>query len=182
MQNREYVRRLVMKKIILLLLLSASCVIPRTFIYMRIDSDVEFDLSLNLYPPLTFPTYYYPTSASPVNRQGIRLRFGYQRRPPGGHAISTLYLMTRGSSDFSSTVHLDQLYYAPDGEPLPSPGSDPPGGNWRAYSTLFHEIEHFTVSGVHGFFDRFQDYAFQSEVDDEPTNSSVVIYYRMFGL
>jgi hypothetical protein len=171
-----------MKRYILLLLLSASLVFPRTSIFMIIDSDVEFDLSLSLYPPLTFPTYYYPTSASPVNRQGIRLRFGYQIHPPGGHAVSTLYLMTRGSGDFSPTVHLNQLYYAPDGEALPLPGSNPPGGNWRAYSTLYQEIERFTVSGGHDFFDRFQDYIFQSEVDDEPTNSSVTIYYRVIGL
>lgn len=149
---------------------------------MRLDAHVEFDLSLSIYPPLIFPTYYYPTQASPVNLQGIDLMIGYQRIGPQ-HAISTVYLATRGSSDFAPSIGLDQLYYAPDGEPLPSPGVDPPGGNWRSYSVLYQEIEQFPVRGP-GLtrFNRPQDYIFKAEPDDESTVSSIVIYYRLFGL
>lgn len=171
-----------MRRYLMLFLLSASLLCSITRISMTLNSNVEFDLSLALYPPLVFPAYYYPTSAAPQNPQGIRLRVRYQRRGPGGHTVSTLYLLTRASGDFSSTIFVDQLYFAPDGELLPSPGVDPPGGNWRAYSTLYQQLEQFPVVGNNQTFDRFQDYVFQSESDDEPTNSSITLYYRVFGL
>ena len=161
---------------------STPILFPRTRIFMRIDSNVEFDLSLLSYPPTVYPSYYFPTSASPPNPQGIRIRFGYQRRPPGGHSISNLYLATRASGDFSSTISLNQLFFAPDGEPLPSPGVDPPGGNWRPFSLTYQQIEQFAVSWITGNLRRDQDYIFQSEPDDEATNSSITIYYRVYGL
>ncbi len=170
------------KWIIVLLFTSVSSLFPRTRIIMRLDADVEFDLSLTMYPPLVFPTYYYPTGASAVNMQGINLMVGYQRIGPR-HSISTMYLATRGGGDFAPSVGLDQLYFAPDGEPLPPPGVDPPGGNWRPYSVLYQEIEQFSVRGP-GLtrFNRPQDYIFKAEPDDESTISSIVIYYRLYGL
>jgi hypothetical protein len=93
-----------------------------------------------------------------------------------------LYFATRGSEDFSPTITLDQLFFAPDGEPLPSPGVDPPGGNWRPFSLIYQQIEQFAVSGIIGNFRPDQDYIFQSEPDDEPSNSSITIYYRVYGL
>jgi hypothetical protein len=167
--------------IIAMSLLSASFLFSATRITMEIDSNVEFDLSLSLYPPLTFPSYYFPTRASPINLQGINLEIQYQRQA-GGHSVSTLYLYTRGSGNFTPSILLNQLFFAPDGEPLPLPGTNPPGGNWRAYSTLFQQIEQFAVVDIHQTFVRPQDFVFQVETDDEPTNSSVTIYYRVFGL
>jgi len=166
----------------LILLLLASFLFSRTRISVYLDANVEFDLSLVLYPTIVFPTYYFPTSASAVNPQGIRLEVGYQRLGPGGHTISNLYLSTRGRGNFSATVTLDQLYFAPNGEALPAPGNDPPDGNWRAYSTLYQQIEQFQVVGNAQTFNRPQDFVFQSETDDEPTNSRTTLYYRVFGL
>ncbi len=170
------------KRIVIFLFLSASFIFPRTRIIMRLDANVEFDLSLAIYPPLVFPTYYYPTQASPVNLQGINLMVGYQRIGRN-HSVSSMYLATRASGDFAPSVRLNQLYFAPDGEPLPPPGVDPPGGTWRSYSILYQDIEQFAVSGP-GFtrFNRPQDYIFKAEPDDESINSSIVIYYRLYGL
>jgi hypothetical protein len=154
----------------------------RTQIWIELDANIEFNLSMSLYPPLTWPSYYYPTLASPINPQGIRLRLGYRRRPPGGHTVSTLYLSTRGSGNFSPSIGLDQLFFAPDGEPLPPPGVDPPGGNWQAFNTTFQLIEQFPVVGNQQEFVRDQDFIFKAEPDDEPGNFTITIYYRLYGL
>lgn len=170
------------RTLFLLLFLSASLLHSRTRIRLTLDSNVEFDLSQVIYPPFVFPTYYFPTLASGFNPHGIMLTFAYQRIGPQ-HDISELYLATRASGDFSSSIALGQLYFAPSGEPLPPAGVDPPGGNWRAYSIIYQEIEHVQVSGP-GLqrFDRPQDYVFKAESDDESGNSSIVVYYRVYGL
>ena len=167
---------------LMLIFLSASLLFSRTRIRLTLDSNVEFDLYQVIYPPLVFPTYYYPTFASAFNPQGIMLTVAYQRIGQS-HAISNIYLATRGSGDFSPTVTLDQLYFAPSGEPLPTPGVDPPGGNWRAYSIIYQQIEQIPVSGP-GLqrFDRPQDFVFKAEEDDESGNSSIVLYFRLYGL
>jgi hypothetical protein len=170
------------KRVLMLFMLSASLLYPRTRIGITIDSDVEFDLHQVLYPPLVFPAYYLPTMASNFNPRGIMLTVSFQKIGPQ-HDISEMYLATRGGGDFSNTVGLGQLYFAPSGEPLPPAGVDPPGGNWRAYSVFYQDIEQFEVSGS-GIkrFDRFQDYIFKAEVDDESGDQSVVLYYRVYGL
>ncbi len=170
------------KSIILITILSASNVLARTRIVVIIDTNVEFDLYQTIYPPIAFPSYYTPTQASAFNPSGISLTIGYQRIG-SGHDISDVYVATRGSGDFSSSIALDQLYFAPSGEPLPPTGVDPPGGNWRAFSILYQEIEHVEVSGS-GFkkFERPQDYIFKAEADDESGDHSITLYYRVFGL
>jgi hypothetical protein len=170
------------KRVLMLFMLSASLLYPRTRIGITIDSDVEFDLHQALYPPLVFPAYYLPTMASNFNPRGIMLTVSFQKIGPQ-HDISEMYLATRGGGDFSNTVGLGQLYFAPSGEPLPPAGVDPPGGNWRAYSVFYQDIEQFEVSGS-GIkrFDRPQDYIFKAEVDDESGDQSVVLYYRVYGL
>ena len=168
--------------VLLLLILSASLLYPRTRIGITIDSDVEFDLYQVLYPPLVFPAYYFPTTGSSFNPRGIMLTVTFQKLGPQ-HDISEMYLATRGGSDFSNTVALGQLYFAPQGEPLPPAGVDPPGGNWRAYSVFYQDIEQFEVSGS-GIekFDRSQDFIFKAEDDDESGDQSVILYYRVYGL
>ena len=170
------------KWVFMLLMLSASLLYSRTRIGITIDSDVEFDLYQVLYPPLVFPTYYFPTQASSFNPRGIRLTVSFQKLGPQ-HDITEMYLATRGGGDFSSTVALGQLYFAPQGEPLPPAGVDPPGGNWRAYSIFYQDIEQFEVTGS-GIrrFDRPQDFIFKAEVDDESGDQSVILYYRVYGL
>lgn len=168
--------------VVVLLILSASLLLARTRLIIRIDANVEFDLALAGYPPMVFPTYYFPTMASAVNPQGIDLFIGHQRIGPR-HDVSTMHLATRGSGDFAPSVLLNQLYFAPDGEPLPPAGVDPPGGNWQAYSILYQQIEQFPVSGpgLRRFY-RPQDFIFKTDTDDESTNSTITIYYRVFGL
>ena len=166
----------------ILVFLSASFLYSRTRIIVIIDSEVEFDLYQVIYPASVFPAYYHPTTASSFNPNGIRLTIGYQRIGPS-HDISDVYVATRGSGDFSSSVSLDQLYFAPSGEPLPPAGIDPPGGNWRAYSILYQDIDHFEVVGP-GLrrFERPQDYIFKAEMDDESGDQTTTLYYRVFGL
>jgi hypothetical protein len=168
--------------ILVLIFLSASSIYPRTRIGITIDADVEFDLHQVLYPPLVFPAYYYPTQASNFNPHGIMLTVTFQKIGPQ-HDITEMYLATRGSGDFSSTVALDQLHFAPQGEPIPPAGVDPPGGNWRAYSIFYQDIDQFEVTGS-GIkkFDRPQDFIFKAEVDDESGDQSVILYYRVYGL
>ena len=170
------------RAVFLLIFLSASLLFSRTRIRLTLDSNVEFDLFQVIYPPLIFPTYYYPTLASAFNPQGIMLTVAYQRVGQS-HDISDVYLATRGSGDFSGTVALEQLYFAPSGEPLPAAGIDPPGGNWRAYSIIYQQIEQIPVSGA-GLkrFDRPQDFVFKAEADDESGNSSIILYFRVYGL
>lgn len=161
---------------------TASVLLADTRILITLDSNLEFDLSLVLYPPLIYPTYYYPTLGSAANPQGINLIVGYQRIGPS-HSISNMYLATRGSNDFCPSISIAQLFFAPDGEPLPDPGQDPPGGNWRPYSIIYQNIEQFWVfgSGLR-IFRRPQDFIFQSQPDDEPGNWRITIYYRLYGL
>ena len=168
--------------LIVLVFLSASFLHSRTRIIVIIDSDVEFDLHQVIYPPSVFPTYYHPTQASSFNPNGISLTIGYQRIGPS-HDISDVYVATRGRGDFSSSVGLDQLYFAPSGEPLPPAGIDPPGGNWRAYSIIYQDIDHFEVVGP-GLrrFQRPQDFIFKAEMDDESGDQTTTLYYRVFGL
>lgn len=170
------------RDVLLLFLLSASFALSRTRIIIVIDANVEFDLSQVVYPPIVFPTYYWPTQASPGNPRGIMLTIGYQMIG-NQHDIADIYVSTRGSGDFSSAIALDQLYHAPHGEPLPAAGTEPPGGDWRPFSTLFEEIDHFGVSG-HGLqrFQRPQDYIYKAESDDESGDRSITLYYRVFGL
>lgn len=170
------------RSIFLLIFLSASLLISRTRIIVIIDSDVEFDLYQVIYPPSVFPTYYRPTQASGFNPNGIVLTVGYQR-VGNQHDISDVYVSTRGSGDFSASVALEQLYFAPAGEPMPPPGVDPPGGSWRAFSILHQQIEHLEVSGP-GLkrFVRPQDYIFKAESDDESGDQSITLYYRVYGL
>ncbi|UCG30068.1 MAG: hypothetical protein JSV53_11310 [candidate division WOR-3 bacterium] len=170
------------RSIFLWIFLSASLVFARTRIIVIIDADVEFDLYQVIYPPAIFPAYYRPTQASGFNPGGIQLTVGYQR-VGNQHDISDVYVSTRGSGDFSSSITLDQLYFAPSGEPLPPAGIDPPGGNWRAFSILHQDIEHLEVSGP-GLkrFQRPQDFIFKAESDDESGDQSITLYYRVYGL
>jgi hypothetical protein len=170
------------RSIFFLTVLSASLLFARTRIVVIIDSDVEFDLYQVIYPPSIFPAYYRPTQASGFNPYGILLTVGYQRIG-NQHDISDVYVSTRGSGNFSTSVALEQLYFAPGGEPMPPAGVDPPGGSWRAFSILYQEIEHVEVSGP-GFkrFDRPQDYIFKAESDDESGDQSITLYYRVYGL
>lgn len=166
----------------IVLFLLASLLFAETRITMTLDAHVEFDLSLSGYPPPLFPTYYFPTSASLINPQGIHLTISYQRIG-SSHSANTMYLATRGSGDFSPSILLGQLYFAPEGEPLPPPGLQQPGGNWQAFTVLYQQIEQFTISGS-GLrrFDRPQEYIFKAEDDDEAIDASTVLYYRLYGI
>lgn len=169
-------------KIIIIVILLSAPLFPETRIRIELDANVEFDLALMVYPPLIYPYYYYPTLASTTNPQGISIILGYQRIGPS-HSASNLYLATRASADFCPTILVSQLYFAPDGEPLPPQGQDPPGGNWRSYTTYYQNIGQIPVFGPG--LDRIprpQDFIFKAESDDESGNWRITLYYRVFGL
>ncbi|MCX7995436.1 MAG: hypothetical protein N3A65_06680 [candidate division WOR-3 bacterium] len=140
--------------------------------------NTEFDLSnpILTYPPAVFPGYYNPTSVQGTNNDGINLQV-FSNSP-----TMTWHLETRGSGNFTTTVALDQLYYAPNGEPDPQDGQDPPGGNWRSFTTTFVEIAN--GGKTNGWIPHDQDYIFQAEEDDEPTpaaGATTTIYYRLYA-
>lgn len=170
------------RKIVVIFFLAISHLSAVTRIGIELDANLEFDLSLSIYPPLIFPAYYYPTFGSTTNPQGIQLTVSYQRIGTT-HSVSNLYLATKGSGNFSPSILLSQLYFAPDGEPIPPNGQEPPGSNWRAYSIFYQTIEQFPVSGP-GLqtFPRPQDFIFKAEPDDELGNWTVTLYYRVYGL
>jgi hypothetical protein len=171
-----------MKRILFLAGISCSLIFSYTRILMELDANVTFDLYTVTYPPLVFPTYYYPTAASAVNPRGIFLRVTWQR-VGNTHSISDMYLATRLSGNFAPSVSANQLYFAPAGESQPPAGIDPPAGNWRAYNTVFQPIEQFPVAGPGPEkYDRPQDFVFKAELDDEAVIAAQVIHYRLYGL
>ncbi|MEO0136629.1 MAG: hypothetical protein ABIL40_03195 [candidate division WOR-3 bacterium] len=140
--------------------------------------NTEFDLSnpALTYPPAVFPGYYDPTSVQGTNTDGINLQVFSNSN------TMTWHLETCGSGDFTPTIALDQLYYAPDGEPNPPDGQDPPGGNWRPFTTTYTEIAN--GQKTNGWLSQDQDYIFQAEEDDEPTpagGATATIYYRLYA-
>jgi hypothetical protein len=146
---------------------------------LYVNGSTEFDLNNpvppQVYPPAVFPGYYDPTSVQGTNTDGVDVQV-FSNSPS-----MTWHLETRGSGDFTTTIALDQLYYAPDGTPNPPDGQDPPA-NWTAYSTTYNEIAN--GGKTNGWIPQNQDYVFQAETDDEPTpatGATVIIYYRLYA-
>lgn len=144
---------------------------------LYVNGNTEFDLGDPgvTYPPLVFPGYYDPTTVAGTN-DGVDVEVFSNSN------VLTWYLETSGDGNFSTTIALDQLYYADDPEPDPVDGSDPPGGTWVAFTTTWASI----ASGgkTTGWLNRDQDYVFQTETDDEPTpaaGETVTIYYRLYA-
>lgn len=145
---------------------------------LYVNGNTEFDLgnAAVTFPPVVSPGYYDPTTVAGSNADGIDVEVF------SNSSLMTWHLETSGSGDFSATILLDQLFYAPDGEANPADGTDPPGGNWASFTTSFVEI----ASGLNtsGWLGEDQDYIFQSETDDEPTPAAgvvVTIYYRVWA-
>jgi len=157
--------------------INVTVIIPAK-IGLYVDADLTFDLNSPVgpsttYPPTTFPGYYYPTSASGTNLEGVVVEVF------SNSSTLTWYLDIFGSGDFSTTVLLDQLYVAPDGEPAPSEGTDPPGGNWTSLSTA--PINLNSGGKTTGWADYSKDFVFQAEADDEPTNSTITVTFRLYA-
>lgn len=145
---------------------------------LYVNGNTEFDLGDAgvTYPPVSFPGYYDPTTVAGVNADGIDVQVFSNSNS------LTWNLETSGSANFSATIALDQLYYAPDAEANPADGVDPPGGNWVSFTTSFVQIS--TGLKTSGWRTEDQDFIFQSEVDDEPTPAAgeiVTIYYRLWA-
>lgn len=139
--------------------------------------NTEFDLSSPTvtYPPSVFPGYYDPTSVQGTNTDGINLQVFSNSNTMVWH------LETCGSGDFTTTIALDQLYYAPDGTTNPPDGQDPPL-NWTSFTTTFTEIAQ--GQKTNGWLSQDQDFIFQAEIDDEPTpaaGATATIYYRLYA-
>ncbi|MGQ9535472.1 MAG: hypothetical protein ACUVTF_09650 [bacterium] len=145
---------------------------------LYVNGNTEFDLGnpAVTFPPAVYPGYYDPTTVAGTNTDGVDVQVFSNSN------AMTWHLQTRGSGDFSATILLDQLFYAPDGEPNPPDGNDPPGGNWQSFTTTYTEIAHGLKTG--GWATKNQDYIFQAETDDEPTvaaGATVTIYYRLYA-
>lgn len=145
---------------------------------LYVNGSTEFDLgsAAVTFPPMLFPGYYDPTLVGGTNSDGVDVQVFSNSQ------TMTWHLETSGSGDFSATIALDQLYYAPDGEANPVDGTDPPGGSWVSFTTAYAEI----ASGTNttGWQDENQDYVFQAEVDDAPTaaaGETVTIFYRVYA-
>ncbi|UCG30069.1 MAG: hypothetical protein JSV53_11315 [candidate division WOR-3 bacterium] len=145
---------------------------------LYVNGNTEFDLAdpTVTFPPVAFPGYYDPTLVGGTNPDGVDVEVFSNSQ------AMTWHLETSGSADFSATIALDQLFYAPDGEANPVDGTDPPGGNWVSFTTTYTEI----ANGLNttGWQDESQDYVFQAETDDAPTpaaGETVTIYYRVYA-
>jgi hypothetical protein len=145
---------------------------------LYVNGNTEFDLGnvAVTYPPGAYPGYYDPTTVSGINADGVDVQVFSNAN------TLTWDLATSGDGDFSVTIALDQLYYAPDPEANPADGTDPPGGNWVSFTTTYTNIASGTKTS--GWQDEDQDYIFQAEVDDEPTpvaGETATIYYRLYA-
>ncbi len=145
---------------------------------LYVDGNTEFDLgsAAVAFPPILFPGYYDPTLVGGTNSDGVNVQVFSNSQ------TMIWRLETSGSGDFSTTIGLDQLYYAPDGEANPVDGTDPPGGLWVSFTTSYVEIANGT--NTNGWQDADQDYVFQAEVDDAPTpaiGETVTIFYRVYA-
>ncbi len=145
---------------------------------LYVNGNTEFDLGDPgvTFPPLVFPGYYDPTLVSGTNVDGVDVEVFSNSQ------AMTWRLETNGSGDFSATIALDQLYYAPDGTANPADGTDPPAAPWTSFTTTYTEI----ANGLNttGWQDESQDYVFQAETDDAPTPAAgeiVVIRYRVYA-
>lgn len=145
---------------------------------LYVNGNTEFDLGdpAVTYPPGAFPGYYDPTLVGGTNADGVDVEVFSNSN------TMTWHLETSGSGNFTASIALDQLYYAPDGEANPVDGTDPPGGNWVSYTTTFTEIANGLNTG--GWQDESQDYIFQAEIDDQPTpalGAPITVYYRLYA-
>jgi len=143
---------------------------------LYVNGNTEFDLGDPgvTYPPIQFPAYYDPTTAAGTNSDGVNVQVF-----SNSNAL-TWELETSGDADFSATILLDQLYYAPEGTANPLDGNPPTG--WTSFTTTYTSVA--SGSKTAGWLDRDQDYIFQAEPDDEPTpagGETVTIYYRLYA-
>lgn len=175
------------KKLILPLLFFAIKPLSAiTILTLWLDSNITFDLSLSPnFPPNIYPYYYFPTSTTSVNPEGIRINVGIFTF--WGSTITYAFLDIRGLGNFSSTISLNQLYWTIASAPLPSP-STPPPPPWNSLSTYWQQVD--VIEAPTGLFSRVNvnydmDFCFQLQADDEPTPPSgvhTVVYIRFYGL
>lgn len=142
---------------------------------LYVNGSTEFNLGAVgvVYPPALLPGYYDPTTVAGTNTDGVDVEVFSNSN------TMTWFLQTRGGADFTPTIGLGQLWYAPDGEVNP-PDGGVPGGNWVAYSTSYATV----ISGgkTTGWQLEPQDYVFQAQTDDDPTaGAAAIIYYRLYA-
>lgn len=145
---------------------------------LYVDSDMEFDLSTpagpsQTYPPEVYPGYYYPTSASAVNPQGVVVEV-FSNSP-----TYTWHLEIRGDGDFTPTIELNQLYVAPAGTTPPQQGN-PPSAPWLPLSTSYQELD--SGQKTNGWANYSKDFVFQAQEDDEPTSgATITLSFRLWA-
>ncbi len=141
---------------------------------LYVNGNTEFDLGAVgvVFPPAVYPGYYNPTLVGGTNADGVNVEVF-------SNASTNWFLQTNGSGNFTATIALDQLYYAPDGEADPPDGTDPPGGAWTSFTTTYTTVT--TGPKTTGWQSEDQDYIFQAETDDDPTaGATIVVRYRLY--
>lgn len=141
---------------------------------LYVSGNTEFDLGAVgvVYPPAAFPGYYNPTSVGGTNADGVDVQVF-------SNASTNWFLQTNGTGNFTTTIALDQLYYAPDGTADPIDGNDPPPAPWTSFTTTYTTIS--TGPKTTGWELHDQDYVFQAETDDDPTTgATIVVHYRLY--
>lgn len=109
---------------------------------VRIPSRVGIDLSGGnllfdlgdvsaIYPPATFPGYYFPTPAVASPHVPLSVFCNV----PAGWRLDVI-----ASGDFDATLPIGQLFYAPAGEGITVDGTAAPGGGWVAFSLATAEV------------------------------------------
>lgn len=142
---------------------------------LYVNGNTEFDLGnpAVTYPPVAFPGYYDPTLVGGTNADGVNVQVFSNSN------VLNWDLETSGSGDFTATILLDQLWYAPDGTANPADGGAP-GFPWAAFTNAYVGIAN--GGKTLGWLNQDQDYVFQAETDDDPTaGATVTIYYRLYA-
>jgi hypothetical protein len=140
---------------------------------LYVQGNTEFNLGAAglTYPPLLWPGYYDPTTVAGTNTDGVDVEVF-------SNSTTSWFLETNGSGDFSATIALGQLYYAPDGTANPADGGIPVAP-WAAFTTTYTQVA--TGTKTTGWALYPQDYVFGTQTDDDPTaGSTATIRYRLY--
>ncbi len=117
-------------------------------------TDVTFDLSdaSVVYPPTTFPGYYYPTSPAATPYVPLSV---FCNNSAGWT------LTVQASGDFDVSLPVTQLYYAPTGTAAPADGTASPAAPWTSFSAAAATTVASDTDKTTGWDSYDQDYLLQ---------------------
>lgn len=171
-----------------IIIFSPDALFPFTLLFLNVDNgnsniDITFDLSaLPGFPPQVYPTYYYPSTGTQSNPNGVSISVRIINIL--GQTISNAYLDVRASYNPSSTITCDQIYWTVVPTSLPAPGTEPQPP-WHPFTLTWEKIDEIPIVGRFIRREYNMDMCFKLEQDDEPTppqGVSTTIYIRFYGL